>query len=55
MEIVRGLEGGIGDVARKRDDIIDACVEVSDLIGGAVVHVGVNFGTPAAEVEALRE
>jgi hypothetical protein len=56
MEIVRGLEGGIGDVARKRDDIIDACVGVSDLIGGAVVRVGVvDFGTPATEAEALRE
>lgn len=56
MEIVRGLEGGIGDVARKRDDSTDACVGVSDLIDGAVIRAGVvGLDPPDTDAEALRE
>lgn len=52
--MVRGLEGGIGDVARIRDDSTDACVGVSDLIDGAVIRAGVVGLDPPA-TEALRE
>lgn len=57
MEMVRGLEGGIGDVARKRDDSTDACVGVSDLlIDGAVIRAGVvGLDPPDTDAEALRE
>lgn len=56
MEIVRDLEGGIGDVARKRDGGADACLGVSDLTDGAVIRAGVvDLDPPDTDAEALRE
>jgi hypothetical protein len=55
--MVRGLEGGMGDVERMREDIGSAGMgvsDLSDLIDGATIRAGVVGRDPPA-TEALRE
>jgi hypothetical protein len=55
--MVRGREGGIGDVERKRDDIGGVGMgvsDLSDLIEGATMRAGVVGREPPA-TDALRE